>query len=647
MVLLLAAAYTYYTHTRQQQQQQQQQDPSSSAPPDKDKDESIEESNIDDRTSTSIRQSQSTTPRDRLKRHVQQGIGFARSGGSGLVQQAFFRCSGTESIDTEAVPVGVDCNSPSSSVVAAPLMDHAGADVSESSLSAAAAALTTALDMDMDVFRPAVREEWIHAVFGKSFFAADAASSYHAPRQGVGLSGIPSFVTYQSTIAASSVTAKSSKVGVTISRFPLGLYVRLVEPGSEAFFAGIQQDSVLVDVSGMAMLVEPSRQAIERLWQYEGHFQETNDNDSLYVDRNHHADGGVKHGNVETVREPVALTFIKNGALYTVMMLSSPPWGISWAPCGNFPLVKRSYSLAAEAGVRPGSLVAAVNGKSFREMDHAATAMELRDLFQSGQEIRMTLCFTPVAARTGHYEKLSGLDGKRKVNQSKPRVALKTNDGVEVKFHPWEYAIGGLCTPNMANLDMGAVISGSVQELADKVTAGQVEAPCRVSPQKRSEMETHSHSRWTPKEVYGPCPTLSNDELLEKWDPIDALMFCLQFHGVAYDEENFVAELDKRACKSQIEIFQGLTVRPDAAEMVGTFLLQFISLICAPDHDPRLDKDDRKSEAGSSSTGNPSRKNANQLTGMLLKLSRRNEGFCQRLYFLLRSYISTLETRLH
>jgi hypothetical protein len=34
------------------------------------------------------------------------------------------------------------------------------------------------------------------------------------------------------------------------------------------------------------------------------------------------------------------------------------------------------------------------------------------------------------------------------------------------------------------------------------------------------------------------------DELLETWDPIEALLFCIQFHKY-HDEDNFVAELSK------------------------------------------------------------------------------------------------------
>jgi hypothetical protein len=644
--MLLAAAYTYYKHRNP------------STPPG---DNNNNNNNGDNNTGNNSEDNNNTndgnsggdpTRQERLSRLTRS----ARRGGSDLAQQAFFRCTSDTTDSTEHNNSANRNNSGRTARNRSRSMDQASGSGVHVPSDSSSAGVIPSNDLEMeDVFRPHIREEWINAVFGRDFFAttdnesSSPSSSYQVPSQGVGLSGIPSYVTYPVTIAGGTA---DTKAGVTISRFPLGLYVRKVLPGSEAFFAGISPDSVLVDVSGMAMLVEPSRQALERLWQYEGHFQEStanNNNDDVLLFDHRNADGGlVPHGNSENkraVREPVALTFIKNGELYSVLMLSNPPWGISWAPCGNFPLVKRAYSLAADAGVRPGSLVAAVNGKSFREMDHAETALELRDLFQSGQEIHLTLCFTPAAARTGHYERLSGFDGKRKANQPKPRVTLKTNDGVEVKFHPWEYAIGGLCNPNTTLLDMGSGIDGAVQELADRVTAGLVEAPSGMSPRKRAELKASSHSSRCPPKVYGPCPTLSGDELLEKWDPIDALLFCIQFHNVNYDEDNFVAELSKRADKSQIEILQSLTLNPNAAEMVGTFLLQFISLICAPDHDSTLETDEKKPEFFDTTTSSPSRKNANELTAMLLKLSRRNEGFCQRLYFLLRSYISTLETR--
>ena len=627
MVLLFAAAYTYYTQNNNKNNNSEAGATAAGTT-------NSTQGGASSSDSVSV-----TTPSRKLQQHLQQGLVSARDRGSVLVHQAVGRCGSSTATSLQQEPY--------SRYAASTMMDLPAEDTVNNNDKDQLLVHSQQQGEEPDIFRPEVREEWIHAVFGRDFFAGQA--DYTAPRQGVGLSGIPSYVTYQSKIAVNTTT---DKVGVTISRLPLGLYARKVDVGSEAFYAGVQENSVLVDVNGMPVLVEPSRPALERLWQYEGHFEQDAgttynniNNDDGIVDRptDTTAQLNVDASSRKVVREPVALTFIKDGALYTVLMLSSPPWGISWAPCGNFPLVKKAYSLAADAGVRPGSLVAAVNGKSFREMDHAATALELRDLFQSQQEIYMTLCFTPAAARTGHYERQLNADGKGKMNQNKPRATLKTNDGVEVKFHPWEVAIGGLCSPDTTHLDSVGGLCGSAQELANRVTAGEIEAPFAISPRKRMELEAASQARsWTPK-VYGACPKLSGKQLLERWDPIDALTFSLLFHSVAYDEDKFVSELNKQAGKSQIEILQALTLVPNAADMVGAFLLQFISLICAPDHYTGSIKDEKETEEDVAAI-TPSTKNANELTGMLLKVSRRDEGFCQRLYFLLRSFISTLES---
>ena len=64
-------------------------------------------------------------------------------------------------------------------------------------------------------------------------------------------------------------------MGVTISsRLPLGLYVRAVEPGSEAALAGVKEESALLSVNNMVSLAEPSIQTFERVWKYAGHLVE-------------------------------------------------------------------------------------------------------------------------------------------------------------------------------------------------------------------------------------------------------------------------------------------------------------------------------------------------------------------------------------
>jgi len=76
------------------------------------------------------------------------------------------------------------------------------------------------------------------------------------------------------------------------------------------------------------------------------------------------------------------------------MFLNKPPFGISWAPCGNFALVQRSYSYAQKAGIKRGCIIASVNGISFRQLDHVSAAETLRELFRKKVSTFQCRCWT-------------------------------------------------------------------------------------------------------------------------------------------------------------------------------------------------------------------------------------------------------------
>ena len=398
------------------------------------------------------------------------------------------------------------------------------------------------------------RQTWIDAVFGRDFFTLD---DYQAPRQGVGLANIPSYTAYTATIPPS----QGERLGMLLSNIAIGVYVHHIEPGSEAQCAGIQEGSILVKYNEMGMLAEPTKQALERLWQYEGHFDRTT------RDQN-----------------PVYLTFYHEGQLYSVVLLSSAPFGISWAPCGNFPVVHRSYAFASAAGVRRGSLLAAVNGMSMRTMDHQKAAELLRDLFAKGQEIHLTLCFTPPAARASQLERSTQTTGKP--------TAVSTDDGVEVRVLPLAYSISTLfqkeaSPPSKTKESSG----GNVAELASRVASNQITAP--------TGFERVPVSLTTSDRTYQPCPPISS--LTAQWSAWDAIAYCLLFHQSAYHD---------LPGATPINILQTSDFRP--------FLLPFVNLVC---------------ELRSA-----------ELMAALLDQVEGEDNFRQRLYFLLRSYTATLET---
>ena len=299
-------------------------------------------------------------------------------------------------------------------------------------------------------------------------------------------------------------------LGMTLSRLSLGLYVRNVRPGSEAWCAGLEENSVLVGINDgeLNLLAEPSKSALERIWQYEGYCcsnsisnRNVNSNSSTNVITSaqqktditiNNNDGHATTTTKMKIRDPISMTFIRNGKLHKVLFLSDPPYGIDWGPCGKFCLIQRVRpgGIADRAGVRPSSIVAGIytgnnveddhyynNKNTIYNLDHSSAATALKEAVSSCSQqqqqqqqqqkrrnndtIRIQLCFPPSEARSGHWERqqdaledtASGNTDKRNIGNNsdysgnssdtktqrqqppRPRVVAEM-DGVQVRIHP-------------------------------------------------------------------------------------------------------------------------------------------------------------------------------------------------------------------
>lgn len=316
-------------------------------------------------------------------------------------------------------------------------------------------------------FRDDVRNEWIDAMFGPAFFPVGSSPAENGlpplpPRQGVGLSGIRGFLTHTCSIPPvtpdgdnctndgknnSNNSTNNVKVGITLSRIPLGVYVRVVDFEGEAFAAGIHPGSVLIEVNGMGVLGEPSHKLLERLWKYEGHFDGKSRKRGFKSGLELEMEPGSGEGGAEGTSlppslsspsrlvPPVVMKFQRKSKVYSVPLFNPPPFGISWAPCANFALVQRSHSRAAAAGVRRGCIVAAVGNRNFRTMDHLDTAMELKCWGASENALRITCVYTPAASRTGYFERgLGELEGGgMRVGGGGAGKDWKSTNGVRVR----------------------------------------------------------------------------------------------------------------------------------------------------------------------------------------------------------------------
>ena len=468
------------------------------------------------------------------------------------VQQAL-RCYSPPDVDTDVIDIDIDIDID----IAANTSVEQKSDSTDNSMESSVASVPESVSLEASTsFRSDVRQEWIHAVFGTEFrkesdpnATTTTTKSTGTAQQGIGLAKIPSYSVYNVTIPANVQGDKSGitrdKLGITLSRLPLGLYVRSIRPGSEAWCAGIKPNSVLVEINGMRLLAEPSRQALERIWQYEGHFEDPDD----IVTKS--SSGSTGSGNTPAdvalrIRDPVKMTFIHHGQLYSVVLLSNPPYGIDWSPCGNFSLVQRAYAFSADAGVKSGSIIAAVNEKSIYELDHTGCATELRNAFESKSKIDLRLCWTPSAARSGHFERQ--LDGKVLHKSScRPKVAAQ-HDGVKVRVHPllWKN------TEKQTTTD-------SVAKLAYRVAAGELYS-LPMKPSRKPQRE---------RIIYRSCPPIVN--FLESWDPVAAIMYCIRYHQANYDEHRLTTPNE-----SLVDLLHRSS-KP--AEIVRMFLLQFLSLV--------------------------------------------------------------------
>lgn len=351
-------------------------------------------------------------------------------------------------------------------------------------------------------FSPVARKEWIHAVFGKSL---------QQPK-GRGLAQIDEYLCTRVYIEAGLY---EESLGITLSRLTLGLYVRNVKPGSEAALAGVLPQSVLVSINDIHLLAEPSKQALERIWQYEGLFASVSKYAKPYSeDASHIADLPKEK---LMIQHPMRMTFIRNGQLYSVLLLANPPYGIEWAPCGNFALIKKNDGKHPE--IARGSIIAGVNENPIDDLDHLTSATFIKEAMDLGLAIDMLICWPPATARSGHWERneIAKINSSSSQSQSKKYKPIFSNerDGVKTTVHSLFSKVKKSPTPEIPKNDWGL----ELDDLAAAVGSGEV-LQADSTPEKAAAVLT---------KVYLPCSNMEG-RLLESWDVQQSLLYNLKYY---------------------------------------------------------------------------------------------------------------------
>ncbi|GAX11223.1 hypothetical protein FisN_UnNu033 [Fistulifera solaris] len=389
----------------------------------------------------------------------------------------------------------------------------------------------------------AIQNEWWNAVFGLNWKPSTQST--------VGLAG------YKSTISQQlRLPSDTEKLGITISRLALGVSVRNIQPNSPAAVAGVPVHAVLLEMNGIPLLAEPTRTALERLWQYQGFAQSGNRMD-----------------------HPVRLRFIKGGRIRTYLITGRPPWGITWGPCGQFALVKKTRGVADEIGIKRGAIISAVD--EHVGLDHVAAAGFLKDGAKT-----ITYSLPPMTARSQRRTCIHDVEGET-------TALRKTSvEGVQVTFHP----VWSMTKKNSSIRHTEA----DLRMLADQVAAGFDEI------QSVSFFDGIVAPR--AEEAFPSCPILSDEQIIEAMDPLSCALYCW---NMLHDDFEPPVACDR------------WKISPASAKHAHVLILPLLSLLCFS-HES---------------------KEPVELTVLLLKLSRRDESMQQYLYYALRSYIATLETR--
>lgn len=307
--------------------------------------------------------------------------------------------------------------------------------------------------------------------------------------------------------------------------------------------------------------------------------------------------------------------------------------------CGNFALVQRSYSFAKEAGIKRGCIIASVNGRSFRNLDHAQAAEALRDLFISQQEIRMVLAYTPAASRSSHFFSKQNITDAS-IASGEVKLATKNPQ----KNHPGPLLNHLICGSGSiaAHRRINATQSSDqISELAAKVAAGEIQPTSSQIWKRQLKKEKTKNGDQTRvvvsyknrqkkkdqpalvlssdgEQKYYPCPMLEKEELLDKWNIFNSLFYNLKVSMAGYAEENSqlipqwqdISSNDTDLCVEYLEEF--------GADQIHEYLLQVVGTLACNDITPEMGK---------------------SFGGALVDLVQERDDLCFRLHFLLQSFI--------
>jgi hypothetical protein len=333
------------------------------------------------------------------------------------------------------------------------------------------------------------------------------------------------------------------------------------------------------------------------------------------------------------------MVVIYEGRLHSFLLLSNPPYGIDWAPCGNFCLVKKCKGIALQAGILPGSIMTRIRSHnnsqkkttvvhSWQDLDHTLAGSTLRNLYSTGHDdISMSFCILPRKARSGYYEDgphhasdceppKSKTEGRPPPQSQSPqrtnRTAHKmerqkvaaTLDGVQVRVHPLLQSAKAASSssprsmatsytttpPGTTSTATTPTSMKSLSQLAFRVAAGEFFSFSMTQSRRgagggrgRGGKRRYYYSQRN----FQDCPPI-NQPLPEILSMDKALSYLLYYHSAKYDELKLASPEQRTAHSSRssdneishvVEFFRRTSSVSRKRQSLATFLLPILALI--------------------------------------------------------------------
>ena len=185
----------------------------------------------------------------------------------------------------------------------------------------------------------------------------------------------------------------------------------------------------------------------------------------------------------------------------------------------------------------------------------------------------MTLAYTPAASRSSYFATT-----KSSSQTSNKNSAQKLNSAT-LNFLQNSISCGSSSSVRSTTI-VPRPQPSQMAKLAEKVAAGSIQPANSKTLRRESKlMKVPSNNVPEQKELkYLPCPELERNDILNKWNIVNALFYCLKMSMAEYSEEHFKLIPQGKDIYNDVDLCMETLENFGKAE-ISMFLLQIVALL--------------------------------------------------------------------